>query len=478
MDKTIDDLKDAIISNISHELRTPLVSIRGYAEILKSGSLGTINDKQARSLGIILRNVDKLVNIVTDMLDYSNIVSSRDIILKKEIFSISELFGELLSKFQSYAEEKQLQILTRIDPSILIEADKTKIERILYNIIHNSIKFNKDSGTVSIVCIREKNNLKIEITDSGIGIPKEKIDKISESFFQVDNSSTRRYDGTGLGLTIVKNFIYMHKGTFKIDSEKEKYTKILITMPVIITRSRIEQSIAPMLNKKLFFIFCTNNNLLNKMRNLISECGFNTIFSDEPREIQEIISRYNPDFILYFTALNDNNYIFPELAYNSSAPVLTFTCRETPSGQELRFFSILGLSEKIITSPDKLFIFNRIVASIINSFDICAEKPLQILGNFNIDEMFWKKNNVEKKIIYQIGNISNEASSIIIYSENGYDFPDDILEQLAGKHVLFLTGKTSVNQFNELRNIKSFNYMLDEDSLIEFLCRMYLLLML
>ena len=476
MSNSIEDLKDAIISNISHELRTPLVSIRGYAEILKSGSLGHINERQEKSLGIILRNVDKLVNIVTDLLDYSNIVSSRDIILKKEIFSIYDLFNELLPKLQPFAEEKKIEFILQIDATIMIEADKSKIERILYNIIHNSIKFNRESGTIKIICSRKHNSLYLEITDSGIGIPKEKIDKISEGFFQVDNSNTRKYDGTGLGLTIVKNFVYMHKGNFKIESDIKNYTKITIEMPVIITRARMEQSIVPMLSKKLFLVFCVDSGILNKIRKLLSECGFNTIFSDDPKEAPEIITKYNPDFILYFTTFTDNCFLFPELAVNSGIPALTFTFRETAAGQELRLFTILGLSKKIESSQLKFNILARMLASIINTADPDSKTPLQVIGNFNIEESFWKKNNIDRDIICGNCEIDSTASSIIINSENGFDFSDDFFKILSGKHVFYLTGKINVNQFNELKNIRAFNCELTEDSFIEFICRMYLLL--
>ena len=130
----IDELKNAIISTISHELRTPLVSIRGYAEIMKSGSLGPVTDKQEKSINIILRNVDKLVNLITDLLDYSNIVSNHNIQLKKEIFTFSDVFNEIIAKLKSIADERKITVSCDIDHSIIVEADKNKIERILYNI--------------------------------------------------------------------------------------------------------------------------------------------------------------------------------------------------------------------------------------------------------------------------------------------------------------------------------------------------------
>ncbi len=472
----IDELKNAIISTISHELRTPLVSIRGYAEIMKSGSLGPVTDKQEKSINIILRNVDKLVNLITDLLDYSNIVSNHNIQLKKEIFTFSDVFNEIIAKLKSIADERKITVSCDIDHSIIVEADKNKIERILYNIIHNSIKFNRDNGIIEIVCQKKDNKVYLEFTDSGIGISKDKIDKIFDTFFQIDSASTRKYDGAGIGLSIVKEFIYLHKGKFKILSDLEKSTKFIVELPILLTRNRMTQNIIPMLQKKLIFLFCKDQIFLTSLKKILSDCGFNIIISDDKKEMNSMITKYNPDIFLNFICENDNGNIF-ENEQNIKIPFyLSFSIKNGSSGMIISFLNFIKVKQ-IAVADNSQYSFEQsiaIISSALTTLEYGNKKKI-IFYNFRTasDDFGTKEHDflyINDQDSYINGDIAifNNFETYNEYSKS----KNQIYEKFFIISPIFANLEIQQNLNNQF-----FKYDLDEDTFVELICRIYLVLL-
>jgi two-component system, OmpR family, phosphate regulon sensor histidine kinase PhoR len=228
--KQTEKIKKDFVSNVSHELRTPLTAIKGFIETL----LETAKDENKRYLQIIERQTDRLINIVKDLLKLSEL---EDIGGGKTDLDYSKVDLEIVvdSVFNIYEKEiknKGLKSTVKIDKNVpKIKADPFKLEQLFINLIENSIKYT-EKGEIKVTVKKEKKSVVIEVTDTGIGIPKKHLPRIFERFYVVDKSRSKESGGTGLGLSIVKHIIQLHKGKIDIESKIGKGTRFTIVLPI------------------------------------------------------------------------------------------------------------------------------------------------------------------------------------------------------------------------------------------------------
>lgn len=203
--------KSDLLANVSHELRTPLTSIIGFSDILLKGKLGDLNQDQEKYLNKVHNSGKHLLDLITDILDLSKIESG-ELELHCENVSIPGLSEDLKEKIYPFASEKGLEMDMKIDPEVdHIYADKIKLRQILYNLLYNAVKFTED-GSITVEVNKANGNCQFSVIDTGIGIPDNKKDEVFESFKQLDSGTSRKYSGTGLGLTLVKRLVEMHGG--------------------------------------------------------------------------------------------------------------------------------------------------------------------------------------------------------------------------------------------------------------------------
>ncbi len=226
--KEINELKDTVLSQIAHELRTPLVPIKGYIDLLLMEKLGTLNDKQKKALGVISRELSRFKRLIDSLFLQTSLHSGR-ISINLETFDLKEIINEILEKLRDEAEKKDVNFITNITASSVV-GDKTKIEEVLYNLIDNSIKFNKNGGSIRINIHREGREIAVEISDTGIGIPQEDINIIFEKYSRGSNISKSKR-GLGLGLFIVKRILQIHGSRFTIESTPGKGTTFKFYLP-------------------------------------------------------------------------------------------------------------------------------------------------------------------------------------------------------------------------------------------------------
>ncbi|MCW7460861.1 ATP-binding protein [Leptospira limi] len=228
--KKASQAKTDFLASMSHEIRTPLNAILGMADTLAETNL---SEEQVEYLTVLRNSGKALYNIINDILDLSRIESGKLEIESIE-FSIRDLLKETISLFLMKAKAKGIKIYYTVSENIseTIKGDSTRIQQILINLIGNAMKFT-EKGSISVNASLDKSNkvLKLEVEDTGIGIPNEKLHSIFESFTQVDSSTTRKYGGTGLGLTITKKLILMMKGDIFVESELGKGSKFSIHIP-------------------------------------------------------------------------------------------------------------------------------------------------------------------------------------------------------------------------------------------------------
>jgi len=217
----LNQLKSNLVANISHELRTPLTHIKGYIELLISEGLGPLTTDQEQALDVMENSTERLERLIEDLLLFS-MVEKEQIILHIRPFNLNKLCTDLVNRAANAAEQRNIKLSIECSTeAVIIEGDEEKIAWAITQLLDNAIKFTPPGGNAEIMIEVEGKFASLAVSDSGIGIPSEKFDEIFESFHQLDGSSTRRYGGTGLGLSLVKKIVEAHGSVIHVASEVE-----------------------------------------------------------------------------------------------------------------------------------------------------------------------------------------------------------------------------------------------------------------
>jgi putative nucleotidyltransferase with HDIG domain len=229
--KKLDELKSQFFANVSHEVRTPLTSIIAPIQTLSQGDAGDLTKDQQGLIEQVYRNSLRLLDMINQMLDFAKIDAGQMKIILANL-DLEEIVMDTVAIFKEVAERKGIRMrYVRKGMIPLVFLDQNKFERILTNLVRNAIKFT-ETGSIFIRLKCEKEMIVLEVEDTGIGIPEDHLPHIFERFRQVDRSSTRRFEGTGLGLTIVKESVDLMKGRVSAVSELGKGTTFRVELPV------------------------------------------------------------------------------------------------------------------------------------------------------------------------------------------------------------------------------------------------------
>ncbi len=228
------EAKSMFLANMSHEIRTPLNGIVGFTELLKDTAL---HDEQREFVDIIEKSSENLLEIINNILDLSKIESNK-LEIEDIVFNAQEEFESAVEVYAVRASEKHIDLGCFIDPELErpIKGDPTKIKEVVINLLSNAVKFTNSGGAITVDIRRlpceEENTarVKFSVKDSGIGVTKEQKDKIFDAFGQADSSITRKYGGTGLGLTISSSFIDLMGGKLDLESEPGQGTTFFFTL--------------------------------------------------------------------------------------------------------------------------------------------------------------------------------------------------------------------------------------------------------
>ncbi|MBC7228308.1 MAG: GAF domain-containing protein, partial [Thermoflexales bacterium] len=232
-----DRAKSEFISTVSHELRTPMTSIKGYADLLMLGMAGPLDEQQKHFIGIIRNNAERMVALVSDLLDISRIESGR-VQLDLRAVHIHEVVEQVAYTLQGRAQSKGLTLQVNVPADLPpVWGDSNRVAQILTNLISNAIQYTPPGGKVAVSAHLNGDMLEVSVSDTGIGISKENQRKIFDRFFRADDPLVQETPGTGLGLPITASLVQMHGGQIWVESELGEGSTFTFTLPLATARA-------------------------------------------------------------------------------------------------------------------------------------------------------------------------------------------------------------------------------------------------
>jgi signal transduction histidine kinase len=234
----VERLKSTFVAIVSHELRTPLNAIMGYAEMFKEAVYGPMNEKQVSMADRIMKNTQRLLGLINDLLDQAQMEAGK-LTIQMAPLKPSDLLENLHGLLDKAASDKGLRLTSEIEDHLpeVLSGDAARLQQILVNLVTNAIKFT-DQGSVHVRLLYPYEDAwGIEITDTGRGIPESEIPFIFDTFRQVEGTATRVHGGFGLGLSIVKQLVGLMNGEIKVRSTVDEGTRFIITLPLVIPES-------------------------------------------------------------------------------------------------------------------------------------------------------------------------------------------------------------------------------------------------
>lgn len=238
--KELDRLKSSFLGTVSHELRTPLTSIIGYSEMLAEGFAGALNPDQLQYVRTIVEKGETLLELISSILDISQLEAGK-LRLVFEPVDVLQVLKTALTSVMPQAQRKslELEVLAPPEPQPRVTADKDRLRQVVVNLLANAVKFTPERGRIVLQLSEigpqpelEAPGYRIVVEDTGVGISEDQFERIFQSFYQVDNTSTREFGGAGLGLAIVKSFVEGHGGRVCVESEKGRGSRFSVVLPL------------------------------------------------------------------------------------------------------------------------------------------------------------------------------------------------------------------------------------------------------
>ena len=302
--------KWTILSNMIHEFRSPLNAIIGYSEILEKEAQYIVEEEFVSDLGKIKSAGKHLLSLINDILDISKIEAGR-MELYLETFDINQMVKDVVSMINPLIEKNSNVLKVDIAENIVtMHADLTKIRQSLFNLLSNASKFT-DHGDITLSIERytkvSQDWISMKVTDSGIGMTPAQLTKLFKPFSQADDSTTRKYGGTGLGLNITKRFCEMMGGDVTVDSIYGKGTTFTIALPLTVIDKNIDKNNIELVTKitqinnpefKTILVIDDDPNAADMIKKILVPQGFNLISTSQPEDGLMLAKQYHPDLII------------------------------------------------------------------------------------------------------------------------------------------------------------------------------------
>jgi len=222
--------KNRFLATMSHELRTPLNSILGFAQLLRMYESAQLDDTQRRYVSNIETSGGHLLTLISDIIELSKVVAGQ-VVLKLEDVEVAPAVGQVAEEFEPMLSGLPVELVLDLRPRLVARVDRLRFRQVVVNLVANSLKFT-EAGTVTISTRKRGKHLELRVSDTGIGIPADQIERVFDEFTQVDSGSTRTRGGTGLGLPLTRRLVEMMGGTFTLDSTIDHGTTAIVMLPL------------------------------------------------------------------------------------------------------------------------------------------------------------------------------------------------------------------------------------------------------
>jgi two-component system phosphate regulon sensor histidine kinase PhoR len=231
--RRLEQVRTEFVANVSHELRTPLTAIQGYLETLLGGALEE-PEHARRFLEIAFRHTERLGRLLNDLTDLSNIELGK-VTLRQGPVQVADVIGSVLGIIRPRADAGRVGLIADVQPGDLtVNADHDRLAQILINLVDNAVKYTPENGWVTVAARPlDRGRAEVRVRDTGVGIPRADLPRITERFYRVDKARSRELGGTGLGLAIVKHLVLAHGGELAIESEEGEGTTVRFTVPTV-----------------------------------------------------------------------------------------------------------------------------------------------------------------------------------------------------------------------------------------------------
>jgi PAS domain S-box-containing protein len=342
--------KDEFLANMSHELRTPLTGVLGFSETLLGGVQGPINEKQSRSLEMIYSSGQHLLGLINDILDVSKIESGK-FELKLDNISVNDLCQSSLVFIKQLAQKKSINVeYSPTSTASRIFADPKRLKQVLVNLLNNAVKFTPEKGkvTLEVQADAKAGQIQFSVTDTGIGITLEDLQKLFKPFVQLDSSLSRQYEGTGLGLNLSKKLVELHGGSIGVESEAGKGSRFYFTIPtqtlnvpIVEERQVVQHQTTNKPRGENRRILLVEDNAINMMvtSDYLKDRDYQVTEARNGMEAMEQALQQKPDLILMDIQMPGMSGLeaisrlraTPEFA---SVPIIAFTALAMPGDRE------------------------------------------------------------------------------------------------------------------------------------------------
>jgi PAS domain S-box-containing protein len=230
-EKELNRMKSDFLTMVSHELRAPISAIQQQLSVIQEGMAGSITAKQKNMLIRAKERTKGILDLINDLLNVSKI-DSGIVVQHKELIELEDVIERTCQLMEPEAEAKGIKLSMEINKSLpLIKADKGNMEELFINLIGNAVKYNLKDGSINIRVLREGESLRVDVSDTGIGISEKDIPRIFDRFYRVKDNQTRMIVGTGLGLPIAKGIVEAHHGSIQTNSKEGKGTTVTVFLP-------------------------------------------------------------------------------------------------------------------------------------------------------------------------------------------------------------------------------------------------------
>jgi len=341
---------------MSHELRTPLNAVLGFSDLLDDERYGPLNDRQKRYVAHIHTGGKHLLKLISDILDLSRIEAGK-MELSRDDVTVASAFSEVINSLYPLAEKKSQALLQRADPNLHVHADSMRLKQILMNLAANAVKFTPEGGRIELAARQTENQVRVEVRDSGPGIPPEQQKRIFEAFFRLTQSGDAT-EGTGLGLAITSRLVELHGSKLGIESELGKGTCFHFSLPVVaVAPEDSTQTSAPVPRaRKAPRILVVEDNAMTGqlIQSQLASAGYETVNCSQPDRATEMAAELQPDAITLDLLMQPVHGLEVLLQLKndprtSKIPVIVVTIVDQPG-----VGTALGADEYLIKPVDKV----------------------------------------------------------------------------------------------------------------------------